>query len=80
MSTLQHTAFAGYRTKTCQNRTLKVIWYLISNSRYRKREYTTTLRLVDGGFTLNRRGLAQLRVKTLFYPSVFDQELRLAHH
>ena len=80
MRNIQHTALSGYRTKTCSNKTLNAIWCLFSNSRYRKRENTTRLCHVDGGFTLNRRGLVQLRVKSLFYPFVFIQELRLAQH
>ena len=80
MRNLKHTALPGYRTKTCLNKTLKAIWNLISNSRYIKREYTTALRLVDGGFTPNCRAVVQLGLKTLFNPSVFNQELRLAQH
>jgi len=80
MNNIQHTALSGFRTKTCSNNTLNAIWYLISNSRYIKRKYTTGLCPVDGGFTLNCWGLVQLRVKSLFNPYVFFQELRLAQH
>ena len=77
MNIFKYIALPGFRTKMCQNKTLKVIWYLFSNFWYIKGKYTTTLRLGDRVFTLNCRGLVQLWVKSLFNPYVFKQELRL---